>query len=90
MTLQEQIADLTAKMNRGEYGYGHTAAEAQLTQQKIRVLQVGLSQETQSSLPAVYAQPVYANTSSAPVTDWMPWLIGGIIVLIALAARSRR
>jgi len=87
MTLQDQIADLTAKMNRGEYGYGHTAAEAQLTQQKIRILQAGLSQEMQSTLPAVYAPQVYADSAIPPATDWTPWLIGGGVLALLLMLR---
>lgn len=92
MTIQEQIDDLTRRMNNGEFGYGHTADEAAATQARISVLRgmlLGIpAPGSIAPLPAAYATPVRAESQ----TDWtVPLLIGaGVVAVLLVLEWSRR
>jgi hypothetical protein len=88
MTIQEQIDDLTLRMNRGEYGYGHTADEVANTRSRISILQGSLAMSQATSIPALNYQPVFASPaammttpSSSSIPTWM-WYAGGFVLLL--------
>lgn len=87
MSLQEQIADLTRRMNNGEYGYGHTQEEVSFTKARLAVLRAQLANAQATSVKPISVTHPSGIFASASFPSWPLFIAGGIFLLLLLTSR---